>query len=230
MKQENADTLIEILRLSKNGEPFQTTSGAINQILFELMPNRMIDKSWILSRDNRIDLAVIAIAADANIETVIQHLTWKDFEGFVARILTENEYRCVESFRRRGNRLVEGMEIDVIGVKGFSILSIDAKMWGLRTGKSSTLVEAAKKQAIRTEKLSNQIERLSHKIERMKPGVYSLTPIMVTWLVEEIQFCDGVPVVPIFKLNSFLLDLGRYEDLLVSYEGVLESRLLQTEL
>ena len=57
------------------------------------------------------------------------------------------------------------------------------------------------------------------KITNLTPGDYLLFPVLVTWLVEDVELHEGVPVVPIFKLNSFILDFYQYEDLMVSYLG-----------
>jgi len=169
-----------------------------------------------ISRTQRIDLARRAVKEGANIADVVQLLTWKDFEGFVASILSENSFRCVESYRRRGNSAMHGMEIDVIGVKGDIIISIDAKMWSTRSGKASALKTAAEKQKKRTLELTEELEKLSKKMGTLAERVYRTFPVLVTWLVEEVEIHEGVPVVPVFKLNSFILDLDQYEDLVVS--------------
>jgi hypothetical protein len=150
-------------------------------------------------------------------------MTWKDFEGFVAGILAENTYKCVESFRRVGNSEIHGMEIDVVGVRGRTIIAVDAKMWGVRGGKASALKTAAEKQKTRTFELSQELQRLFKKIPSLAEDTYTIFPVIVTWLVEEVEFHEGVPVVPIFKLNSFIQELEHHEDLVVSYKGQMES-------
>ena len=111
------------------------------------------------------------------------------------------------------------MEIDVIGVKGATIIAVDAKMWGTRSGKASALRTAAEKQKTRTQELSEELDRLAEKMGSLAMTEYQLFPVIVTWLVEDVELHEGVPVVPIFKLNSFILDLYQYEDLIVSYSG-----------
>ncbi|MFW9918235.1 MAG: hypothetical protein ACFFED_01435 [Candidatus Thorarchaeota archaeon] len=217
--------LVEILKLSKESEHTELPDS-----LQELLTNFGYNNTSEINREMRIEIALEAISRGCEAEIVIQQLTWKDFEGFVARVLQENDYHCTESYRRRGNKLVEGMEIDVIGVKGRSILAIDAKMWGIRSGKTSAIKEAIKKQVIRTERLSHDLEKLSKKIPAMSPGIYTLIPIMATWLVEDVQIHEGVPVIPIFKLNAFLLDLARFEDFLISFEGNLNRQMQQSKL
>jgi len=176
-----------------------------------------------IDRKRRIALALSAVTHGVSFAEIVDLLTWKDFEGFVAEILSENSFRCVESFRRRGNSMIRGMEIDVVGVKGHTIIAIDAKMWGVRNGKGSALKTAAQKQKKRTQDLTWDLDRLSKKLSSLNRGIYTIFPVIVTWLVEEVELHEGVPVVPVFKLNSFILDMDQYEDIVVSYSGQLES-------
>jgi hypothetical protein len=176
---------------------------------------------WILNRVHRINLALKAVSMGATLESVVKELNWKDFEGFVAEILTENSFHCVESFRRRGTSRIRGMEIDVIGVRGSTILSVDAKMWAKRSGKASALKSAAENQRIRTRRLGNQLDKLADKLGGLKSGSYSLFPLLVTWLVEEVEIHDGVPVIPVFKLNSFILNLHNYEDMIARTDAII---------
>jgi hypothetical protein len=53
---------------------------------------------------------------------------------------------------------------------------------------------------------------------------------MVTWLVEDVKLYEGVPVVPVFKLNSFLQELTHFQDMVISIEGILKSKMEQTKL
>ncbi|MGY5854124.1 MAG: hypothetical protein RTU92_11195 [Candidatus Thorarchaeota archaeon] len=210
------ETIIGILRRTKDSETLSSVSESDERLLaeFDLMPKP--DGVWYLDRRTRIELAMTAISRGIETESVVAHLTWKDFEGFVASVLEEHNYRCVESFRRKGNSSIRGMEIDVIGVKTNTILSIDAKMWGIRKSKASSLKSAAEKQIVRTVRLCSEISRISEKIGEIKPGTYKMIPLIVTWFVEDVEFHDGVPILPLAKLNSFILDLDNYEDMIVS--------------
>ena len=216
MASEIIQAIVDILRQTKNGREVSSTDSTIEKVLDQLGVPVSTGSSIQIDRTQRIDLAKVAVKEGANIADVIDLLNWKDFEGFVASILSENTYRCVESYRRRGNSLTHGMEIDVIGVRGDIIISIDAKMWSIRSGKTSALKTAAEKQKKRTLELSEELDKLSTKIGVLAEKTYRLFPVLVTWLVEEVELHEGVPVVPIFKLNSFILDLDQYEDLVVS--------------
>ncbi|OLS30099.1 MAG: hypothetical protein ThorAB25_12010 [Candidatus Thorarchaeota archaeon AB_25] len=212
------NTIMEVLKQTKeNGE--LALADSLGKKVLEILDLVQTDENFIIDRTQRIALAKLAVEQGASIGEIVELLTWKDFEGFVASILTANSYQCVESFRRRGNSLMHGMEIDVIGVKGTTIITIDAKMWGIRSGKASALKKAAEKQKTRTKELSEELDRLAKKMGKLSPKEYQLLPVIVTWLVEEVELHEGVPVVPIFKLNSFILDFDQYEDLIVCYVG-----------
>ncbi|MGY5855283.1 MAG: hypothetical protein RTS72_01700 [Candidatus Thorarchaeota archaeon] len=216
MSSEIVRAIVEILKLTKEDGNLVSTDSINDEVLEQLGLPVPGENPTIISRVMRIDLAKRAVREGASISEIIDLLTWKDFEGFVASILSENTFRCVESYRRRGNSLKHGMEIDVIGVKGDIIISIDAKMWSIRSGKTSALKTAAEKQKKRTLELSGELDKLSKKMGALAEKTYRLFPVIVTWLVEEVELHEGVPVVPIFKLNSFILDLDQYEDLVVS--------------
>jgi hypothetical protein len=211
----------EILEQSKEDNQVSDIRKIVVDVLDQLeLPN---STPFSIDRKKRIDLAFNAISQGVTFAEIVDLLTWKDFEGFVAEILAENSFRCVESFRRRGNSLIRGMEIDVVGVKGRTIIAVDAKMWGVRSGKASALKTAAEKQKKRTTELSSELDKLSKKLSTLAEGKYTIFPVIVTWLVEEVELHEGVPVVPVFKLNSFILDMDQYEDIVVCYSGQLES-------
>ncbi|MFW9801594.1 MAG: hypothetical protein ACFFFC_03040 [Candidatus Thorarchaeota archaeon] len=214
---------MRILKESKEDNCIKDAESTLDGVLKAIRARRLDSGAWEIERALRIDLALRAVSIGAEVEDVVDLLTWKDFEGFVASILVENNFRCVESFRKRGAAETRGMEIDVIGVRGNSIVSIDAKMWGIRTGKSSALKTAAEKQKERTKRLCGMISRLAKGLNGLTTGQYILKPVLVTWMVEEVVFHEGVPIVPVFLLNSFLQDLSIYEDMIATsscdYEG-----------
>ena len=217
MSSEVIQTIKEILELSKEGSEVSDIDTLNEKILDQLGYPTSVP--FIVDRNQRIDLAMTAIDRGAKVSEIVELLTWKDFEGFVAGILSENSYTCVESFRRRGNSEMHGMEIDVVGVRGKTIIAVDAKLWGVRGGKASALKTAAEKQKTRTEELSSELDRLNKKLNSLQNGTYSMFPVIVTWLVEDIEFHEGVPVVPVFKLNNFIHELDFFEDMVVSFTG-----------
>ncbi len=221
MKATLKSTVLEILDQSKETGIVVDFECVDTDLCYELNLCVTQNGTMAVDREKRIDLAMLITEHGVEIAEVVKLMTWKDFEGLVASILSENSFACTESFRRRGTSDVKGMEIDVIGIRGHMSLSVDAKMWSVRGGKASALRTAAEKQKERTFRLTSQLPQLSKKIPSMMKGLYTIIPVMVTWLVEEVELHEGVPVVPVFKLNSFIQDFERFEDLVVSYTGQL---------
>lgn len=221
MAEKMTEVILKILRQTKEDNKAESIEEIEKETLFQLGLVDARNRPITVNREKRIDLAMQAVEYGVDVAEVVELLTWKDFEGFVAGILVANGFQCTESYRRRGTNLTQGMEIDVIGVRGRLALSIDAKMWNIRSGKATALRTAAEKQKQRTIELAIQLNQLSKKIKSMKPGKYEFIPIIVTWLVEEVEIHEGIPLVPVFKLNSFLLSFDQYQDMMVSYTGQL---------
>ncbi len=219
MRCEIGKAILTILKRTKENEVLSDLTGIDMELLAPLNLVQNSDTTYILDREKRIDLALEAVEQGVDVAKVVEMMTWKDFEGLIAQILVENGFHCTESFRRRGNANIHGMEIDVIGIRGKMGLSIDAKMWSIRGGKKSALQVAAEKQKERTVRLTGQLDRLAQKIVTMKEGEYEFIPIIVTWLVEDVEMHDGVPIVPVFKFNSFVLNFESYQDFMVSIRG-----------
>ena len=221
MKATFKSTILEILDQSKEIGIVVDFDCVDPDLCHELNLSINPDGTMTIDREKRIDLAMLITENGVEIAEVVKLMTWKDFEGLIASILSENNFACTESFRRRGTSDIKGMEIDVIGIRGRMALSVDAKMWSVRGGKASALRTAAEKQKERTFRLTSQLAQLSKKIPSMMKGLYTIIPVMVTWLVEEVELHEGVPVIPVFKLNSFIQDFEMYEDRVVSYTGQL---------
>jgi len=219
MKATLKSTVIEILDQSKETGIVDDLECVDTDLYYDLNLQVNVEGKIAVDREKRIALAMLLTEQGMEIADVVDLMTWKDFEGLVASILSENSFTCTESFRRRGTSDIKGMEIDVIGVRGRIALSVDAKMWSIRGGKASALRIAAEKQKERTNRLTTQLEQLSKKMPSMEKGQYTIFPVMVTWLVEEVEMHEGVPVVPVFKLNGFIQDFEIYEDRVVSYSG-----------
>ena len=149
--------------------------------------------------NDRLETALFAITLGADVESVSEYLTWRDFESITGLILEEKDFDVTKNLIMTKPR----MEIDVIGKKMDIALLIDCKHW--KTMSKSALDEIVKK----------QIERVKRYVadENM-----SALPVIVTLHQEEIQFVDNVPIVPIMKLSSFLDDFVGNLDSLTSIE------------
>lgn len=136
-----------------------------------------------------------------SIEEIIDGMDWREFEDICSKILEENGWKTRKNFRFRTERRYE---IDILAEKSGKVLLIDCKQWGRREGKASQLKISARKQLERM----REWERINF-FSRMgtKP---SIIPIIITWLEEGIREEDGVWIIPVFKLNTFLLEIDKF--------------------
>jgi len=150
-----------------------------------------------------IDLEKIGreIRKGKDIEDIIEQIDWKEFENLCSKILEENGWKTKSNFRFKTDKRYE---IDILAEKGNRNLLIDCKHWGLRPGKSTQLKYAAQKQIERASELS-KIKFLDKTNKKMNTH-----PIIITLLQEDIISEQNVFVVPLFKLNAFLLEIENY--------------------
>lgn len=142
------------------------------------------------------------------IEDVIKELKlgWKGFEDIVAAIFEANNFTVERNFRFKTKRRYE---IDIIAIKRNNAFCIDCKQWGGGRYKKSPLSRAAEEQKKRTDEFdkflkSNIVAREILRIDKKR----KIHPIIVTLLEEEIVAHGGVFIIPLWKLNSFLLSWG----------------------
>ena len=149
--------------------------------------------------NDRLQTAIFAINLGGDIEDVSEYLTWQDFESITGIILEEKNFDVTKNLILTNPR----MEIDVVGTKMDIALLIDCKHW--KTMSKSALNEIVKK----------QVERVKRYVTHQN---ISALPVIVTLHQEAIQFIDGIPIVPIMKLSSFLDEFLGNLDSLTSIE------------
>ena len=113
-------------------------------------------------------------------------LSWKDFEGLVAEILSSKNFAVIKNLILTKPR----MEIDVIGVRLGIAMLIDCKHW--KRYSTSALTSAVKKQIERTKKYVSKTQNAM------------AVPVIVTLYQDKVDFIDNVPIVPIFQFSSFV--------------------------
>jgi DNA-binding transcriptional MerR regulator len=147
-----------------------------------------------------------ALKAGMTIEEIAEKLSWKEFESLCSEILEEHDFEVKKNYRFK---LKSWFEIDILATKPFRNytigLVIDCKHWGIRKGKKSALKRAALKQEERAKQLKKANTILLGRLETF--------PLIVTLMEEDIKRVENIWIVPIFKLNSFLLNLEEYLDL-----------------
>ena len=154
--------------------------------------------------ETRLQLSLLALKFGADIEKVCKLLSWKEFEAFSRRALETNNFFCIQNFRFSQNQ--RRYEIDVVGLKNPLVLCVDSKHYK-KSGKNQILGTYCKKQIERAEALSKALPKMFLRMGLLRWKEAKIIPLIVTSLAEGVNFSEGVPIVPFFKLNSFVMDL-----------------------
>ena len=134
---------------------------------------------------DRLKTCILAISMGAAIDEVSRLLKWQDFESLAAEILEKQDFETTKNVILTKPR----MQIDVIGIKSDVAVLVDCKHWKNMT--QSALQTAVKK----------QIERTKQYLA--KEDIRAAVPAIVTLYQNDLQFIQGVPIIPIHQLDSF---------------------------
>jgi hypothetical protein len=200
----HADLLIKVLAAMEpekvmTFDSFQEACGissmsVAKRVLDYLEVNNIgsVSKNMVkFSGSDRIRAGVLALQMRRDIEQVSTYLSWRDFEKLASEVLGSFGYHTRTNVRFAKPR----MEIDVVGTSldGFTI-AVDCKHWK-RTNLSS-IAKFSQKQAARAERLI-----------RYDKTVSQVVPVLLTLHAESVTFIDAVPLVPIHKFRSFIMDV-----------------------
>ena len=146
---------------------------------------------------NKLTIALIAIHNGVDVVNICSKINWHDFELFSSEIMKYHGYAVYTNFRLKNPR----REIDVVGIKSQKALLIDCKHW--QKNSISGLKQIVEKQKNRSMLF----------VQKSKMNIENAFPIILTFLPNDFGYIDGVPIVSIDKLNSFLLDFdGIYQN------------------
>lgn len=139
---------------------------------------------------DRLYAAMLALQNGCDIEQMSQHLSWKDFEKLASEILMSFGYRTRTNVQLTKPR----MEIDVVGVSSAFAIAVDCKHW--RRSSLSTMSVFSRKQAARAERLLKGDRKITMAV-----------PVIMTLHAESVKVAGGVPVVPVHKFKTFVMDV-----------------------
>ncbi len=131
-------------------------------------------------------------------EEVGRHLTWTEFEKFSAGLLRSGGFVVEENVRLRGPRA----QIDLIARSSRLILSIDCKHWARL--RSSGLRAAARAQLLRGQLLRGKLPNEPRPI----------VSVILTLSDFGQRFIEGVSVVPLLSLRSFLTSVESFTEMI----------------
>lgn len=176
--------------------------AVFKQLLNFLAKNRigiLLDKNGkqmlIFSKMDRIRTSLLALQLGCDIQECSKLLSWKDFEFFTSELLILFEYQTKVNINLSKPRA----QLDVIGIKNDFAITIDCKHW--KYSNKTTLTIYAEK----------QIRRTRLWLEREKKITRAL-PMIITLDNAIFKFINGVPVVPILNLKSFLKEFDKHDE------------------
>jgi protease II len=126
---------------------------------------------------------------------VSEEVVWQNFERLAAFIFEKNNFvvkvNTVKTYQKTKR------QYDVIAWKGDKTFLVECKKWAGNRYRLSAIKEAVEQHKERTTfyaAITNE----------------DAIPLLVTLIEEEIPFYEGVPIVSIQKLNSFVNELDDY--------------------
>ncbi len=130
-----------------------------------------------------------------DLETVSGEVIWQNFERLAAFIFEKNDFRVTVNTVKTLNK--KRRQFDVIAKKGNQTFLVECKKWAgnrYRLSALKTAIEQHKERAA-------FYERITH---------VGAIPIVVTLIEEEIRVYEGVPLVPVLKLNPFINEFDNH--------------------
>ncbi|HDO20511.1 MAG TPA: hypothetical protein ENG81_03220 [Candidatus Bathyarchaeota archaeon] len=150
---------------------------------------------------DRLKLAIFALNHNVNPLKIALFLDWREFERICLISFEEYEYRCFQNFRFK----IDGkfFEMDIIGVKDPFVICVDCKRWSKI--RRSQLRRAALKHLKKVILLSSS--KYLEKLEVSSWNKIIFIPVMLTIYEDIDRFYRGIPIIPVYKFNSFLKDI-----------------------
>ncbi len=140
----------------------------------------------------QVDEILEEIRKTKEIERVLKNYDWKDFESFVEFVFQQHDYETKRNFRFKTDKRYE---VDIIAEKNV-IICVDCKRLSSGRSKRSFLKNSAERHKKRTEELG----KFSKKDKK-------LLPLIITLMDEDIIEYQNVIILPIWKINDFILSL-----------------------
>jgi len=130
-----------------------------------------------------------------DLAVVSEEVVWQHFERLAAFIFEKNNFsvkvNTVKTYQKTKR------QYDVIAWKGNQTFLVECKKWAGNRYRLSAVKKAVEQHKERT----TFYETITHE---------DAIPLLVTLIEEEIRLYEGVPIVSIQKLNSFVNELDGY--------------------
>jgi len=148
------------------------------------------------------------LAKRAPIEEILENFDWKDFEEIVAEIFRRHDFIVKKNFRFKTKRRYE---VDIVAVRQNLVFCVDCKRWSGGRYKKSGIKKSVEMQEKRTEIIKNILDKnpILRKALKIKDK-FEVKSLLVTLMEEDLAKEKNTFIVPVFKLNSFLLEIENY--------------------
>ncbi|ADN51578.1 hypothetical protein [Vulcanisaeta distributa] len=133
-----------------------------------------------------------------DLESISRYLPWDEFEALIRLVFEEWGFKVVSRLRVpvAGSRV----EFDVIAHRRPWVFLIEAKRW---RRVSSSIRQIVSRHLEKVELVAKEPEVLMSRIG-VSWGEAVLIPVVITWHRASTELIDGVPVVSIYQVNSFI--------------------------
>ena len=162
------------------------------------------DEEVVIMPEQRMRIAMLAVAQGSDPEAVSRRLRWQEFEFLADRVLTQNGYdtRTHFVFKHEGHRF----EIDVLGAKEPLLLCIDCKHWQYGWA-PSRITAAVRNQLLRVTSLSQSFRQLEVRLGTSHWKSVRMLPVLVTLADVSSRIVSGVPTVSALRFGTFLSEI-----------------------
>jgi protease II len=129
------------------------------------------------------------ISSTEDLQNVSKEVVWQNFEKLAAFIFEKNNFQVETGKVKTSNK--KRRQYDVIARKADKTFLVECKKWAGNRYRLSAIKSAVRRHIERSEFYSSLTNE-------------NVIPVIVTLIEEEILLYEGVPVVPILKLDSFI--------------------------
>lgn len=203
----------QTIELEQFAERLQTTADKLKAQMTDLAEKRVISLRRGIVEVNtsqRMILAKQLIHDGRDPQKVSRFLKWQEFEEFGEQALKQNGFRTVKHIVFKGR--VGRREIDLLAWNDSLLLAIDCKHW-LRGISPSQARQVAQAQVERAEALAERFDLLNKcGISRVESR--HIVPVLLCLGSARQRLVDGVPVVAVSELISFLYGVSPVDETL----------------
>ncbi len=130
-----------------------------------------------------------------DLAVVSEEVVWQNFERLAAFIFEKNNFKVKVNTVKTHQKTKR--QYDVIAWKGNQTFLVECKKWAGNRYRLSAMKKAVEQHKERTTFYAAVTNE-------------DAIPLLVTLIEEEIRFYEGVPIVPVQKLNGFVSELDGY--------------------